>query len=792
MMIKSLTVQIESIEKNTNAYTGKMIRESELKYKKEMDIVNEKFIEVRMENNKYAINLQKMTNEINVDYDKLLNIKTEIFQNFDIKYFQMKSLHDGTLHEFEELKIEYDKMKMKFNELSDYIREMKKGQNSNTTVKDTRRLSNILSFSETKNQGTSSNLKKNATNNDSVSMDENNSSSQNINKNNFSFKKRNNKNHKTNINNLSSASKIANVEENNYPLNEGEKDKNIFPRRHHSSFTSIDNKNYLDNFNRIHKNYNSLFSSNFLEDKQYIDKNLANLNNNNTNNNLNNINNHLNKNIYSNSEVSGNFKVFNNAESNNLNNNNNENIEYENTNTNNNGVTSNNNFTGVISITEENKKKEESKNLIFNNKKKKIYNNQDLNYEIGPANNENNPNYKTLEYKNDACQKSFKNVNCIGKQGSNELEENVSNKGDHIGEKRINFSSNTQNNHLSCSVYSSYNPNQSKSQRRKINIKRINKKSSDNFNEEIINSSSNYSFSQNEDLEERLKNKQKENPIKFKPLTATGRRSFNIVYFIRNYSLDAFEKNEKEDFLRKQKYLSDLYKYKDKHPFLHDLIFILNEFNKSMSYFKGEFIKKITNTDQRIIQIENFWKKKMEELAFKIKNYLPITFNPYIKNYGNQEFESEEIAFLLKEEKVNKILKDKLVQETNEKVLLSLNSNSNLNIQVNPSNNKINNINDFESNKIINFSNELLKTKGKNVSNSIKKINVANNSNKNSLKNFFNKEGFNSQNNNEIVKNFHAFKMQIFQEISNGYKDKRNLYYNIILFFYFSRNILSI
>ncbi len=138
MLIKNLKTQIESIEQNSNKYTLKSVQDAEAKFKKESERVDEKFNEVRMENNKYSVQLQKQACEISIDYEKLLTIKSEIIGDFDVKVNQMQILHKKTFEEFDELKIEYEKMKAKFNDLSDFLREAKKPQNLNTSVKDMR------------------------------------------------------------------------------------------------------------------------------------------------------------------------------------------------------------------------------------------------------------------------------------------------------------------------------------------------------------------------------------------------------------------------------------------------------------------------------------------------------------------------------------------------------------------------------------------------------------------------------------------------------------------------------
>ena len=64
-----------------------------------------------------------------------------------------------------------------------------------------------------------------------------------------------------------------------------------------------------------------------------------------------------------------------------------------------------------------------------------------------------------------------------------------------------------------------------------------------------------------------------------------------------------------------------------------ELAILPNDLNENLFILKKEFFKKINLTEQRINQIEYFAKKKLEELASQIKNYIPINFNAYIKDF---------------------------------------------------------------------------------------------------------------------------------------------------------------
>jgi hypothetical protein len=87
---------------------------------------------------------------------------------------------------------------------------------------------------------------------------------------------------------------------------------------------------------------------------------------------------------------------------------------------------------------------------------------------------------------------------------------------------------------------------------------------------------------------------------------------------------------------------------------------ILSEFNENFFDFKKEFFKKISNTEQKINHIEYFSKKKFEELAGQIKNFLPINFNPYMKDFKEKIPEN-----LISNTKINQLNVENLIINEN-------------------------------------------------------------------------------------------------------------------------------
>jgi hypothetical protein len=508
--------QLNSFEQNSQTYTNTRAEDTESRFKKELDIILEKINSVRMENNKYSKDLIKKTSEVEIDYKKLSEIKSEIISSLDLKIHHMVNMHQETYSEFDGLKSEHIKIKMRFNELSDFLKNSKNQigtGNSTMSIKDMKRLSVKINFSNEKGKKVSSQNLNSIYNNDS-SMDENNlKDSMNL-----------------NLNKQSSSRKIFNELNNNY------------------------NNNNDNNLNNNLEDINNPSSIYYIERRKILVQSESNFGNI-SNGNLPEINEkNLSKNL--NKE----FKLELNS---NINSNNNNNH--------------NNNMPNSLNLKPDlkNEKLKEKTNLK-KSKKEYIDNNNNNNINLYQKKNRN-PNinlineYNTLDKLYKSCDSSISNK-------SHEKKYNAQ-----------NFPIDKDNN---------------------------------NNNIDLIDGIS----------------------IRAQTAKIKNLKDLRNNYFIKDYTVELFEKNIKNDFRRNQMIINNIENTKEKFPDLNNTIICLSEFNENIKIFKGEFIKKSSNLDQRFIQLENFVKKKLEELAIKIKYYLPIKFNPYIyiKNFGNNNYNNNQ------------------------------------------------------------------------------------------------------------------------------------------------------
>ena len=149
-------------------YTDTRAKDTQEKYKKELESVFEKINDVRMENTTYSIDLIKKTGEVEIDYQKLNTIKSEITSTLDHKILHMVQMHQTTYSEFDILRTEHEKIRMRFNELSDFLKNSKNPGQSGINSKDAKKLGSKISFSGKKNSEKNLN-----SNNDSFNEDNN-------------------------------------------------------------------------------------------------------------------------------------------------------------------------------------------------------------------------------------------------------------------------------------------------------------------------------------------------------------------------------------------------------------------------------------------------------------------------------------------------------------------------------------------------------------------------------------------------------------------------------------------
>jgi hypothetical protein len=147
-MLRSLSIQLESTDKNMKTFTNKMIENSENTLRMELGLLNARINDLRIENYKTIFDLDKQCKQISTEYERIQEIKKEISKEFNNSVEGMKSMHKETLDSFESYKEEFNKIKARFIDLSEFVKDIRFKKNLQVDVdkKEIKNLSESLSF----------------------------------------------------------------------------------------------------------------------------------------------------------------------------------------------------------------------------------------------------------------------------------------------------------------------------------------------------------------------------------------------------------------------------------------------------------------------------------------------------------------------------------------------------------------------------------------------------------------------------------------------------------------------
>ncbi len=101
-LIESFKSQIENITITLTEFTIKNVSDCESRIKNELNIYDDKLQDIRLENNKYIIESQKKFDSLIIDWEKILEIKEEIYIKFDSVVEKYKNENINTIKKFQE------------------------------------------------------------------------------------------------------------------------------------------------------------------------------------------------------------------------------------------------------------------------------------------------------------------------------------------------------------------------------------------------------------------------------------------------------------------------------------------------------------------------------------------------------------------------------------------------------------------------------------------------------------------------------------------------------------------
>ena len=141
--LKEVKTQSENLMKDflnvINANTKRCNDYTDNKYEKIINMldeykndVNEKFMELRVDNTKVSMDLKVKMNEFMGEWDKILTIKDDVYKKLNEHLYIYKTDFNTTQKEFSEIKKDFNKIKNRFGDMVDFIKDVRFRKNLGT------------------------------------------------------------------------------------------------------------------------------------------------------------------------------------------------------------------------------------------------------------------------------------------------------------------------------------------------------------------------------------------------------------------------------------------------------------------------------------------------------------------------------------------------------------------------------------------------------------------------------------------------------------------------------------
>ena len=149
-LIQSFKLQIDNITKSMTEFTTKSVNDCEERIKNLLKIYDEKLIDIRIENNHYSNNLIEEFDKMKKDWGKILDIKKDIYYKLDNEINNMKDTTNNVSLKFEGYKKEFNLIKNRFTQLSEFIKDVRFRVNlgKGITKREALNLSNQIDFTK--------------------------------------------------------------------------------------------------------------------------------------------------------------------------------------------------------------------------------------------------------------------------------------------------------------------------------------------------------------------------------------------------------------------------------------------------------------------------------------------------------------------------------------------------------------------------------------------------------------------------------------------------------------------
>ena len=133
-IIKNINILIENNNKSQIKYINDMSDKSLNECKSMLEVLNERIIDMRIENSRYAVELIGKSLNLTKEWDKIQDIKKEITTEINEKIDNYRIITNTTVNNFNEFKKEFIAIKKKFVELAEFIKDVRFRKNLGNNI----------------------------------------------------------------------------------------------------------------------------------------------------------------------------------------------------------------------------------------------------------------------------------------------------------------------------------------------------------------------------------------------------------------------------------------------------------------------------------------------------------------------------------------------------------------------------------------------------------------------------------------------------------------------------------
>ena len=131
-LMKDFLNMINANTKRCNDYTDNKYEKIFCMLDEYKNDVNEKFMELRVDNTKVSMDLKVKMNEFMGEWDKILQIKEDVYKKLNDHLYIYKTDFNTTQKEFGKIKKEFNKIKGRFGDMVDFIKDVRFRKNLGT------------------------------------------------------------------------------------------------------------------------------------------------------------------------------------------------------------------------------------------------------------------------------------------------------------------------------------------------------------------------------------------------------------------------------------------------------------------------------------------------------------------------------------------------------------------------------------------------------------------------------------------------------------------------------------